>query len=466
MQGPFQNPDFRKLFLGRIITNIGDSFYFVGAMWLVYSLTGDPLYTGVAGFVTMAPQVFQFAAGPLVDKWSIRRTLVGTQLIQAAVVSLIPIAHSMGLLTVELVLVVMPVLSALNQLVYPAQVTALPRILDDEELVAANSAFATAYQGFEMVANGIGGVLIGLFGAVTLFALDAVTFGIAALIFASVSIPPAKAAAMGTTESKSESLPSKSKPHDSGSNSPDTNATDRGMAENEDEPMVGDGGTKIEDDSASEESSYLTRLREGLGFVQGTFLMWLVAGSAVVNITYGMVLAAMPVYADTLELPAAMAAVGAAGVYGVLMASLAAGTLVGALSASQFSEMRIGMSMVVAYPVAALLWTGALVVNWLPLTAFLLALSFVPNAIVAVQISAVLQSVPPEHLVGRVSSIFGSASASMIPVGALLGGVVAGQFGPQVAMAAMAVGSFGFGLYVLLNANLRRLPVAHEITVE
>lgn len=54
----------------------------------------------------------------------------------------------------------------------------------------------------------------------------------------------------------------------------------------------------------------------------------------------------------------------------------------------------------------------------------------------------------------------------MIPVGALLGGVVAGWFGPQVAMAALAVGNFGFGLYVLLNSRLRTLPAPHEITME
>lgn len=45
----FQNADFRRLFLGRLVTNAGDSLYAVAAMWLVYSLSGSTLYTGIDG---------------------------------------------------------------------------------------------------------------------------------------------------------------------------------------------------------------------------------------------------------------------------------------------------------------------------------------------------------------------------------------------------------------------------------
>lgn len=421
MHSPFANRRFRRLFVGRVVTNIGDSFYFIAAMWLVYSLTEDPFYTGLAGFVTMLPQAFQFAAGPLVDRWSIRRTLVGTQLVQVGVVSLIPIADVLGVLRVELVLVVMPILASLNQLVYPAQVTALPRILDEEELVAANAAFSVAYQGLDMVANGLGGILIGLFGAVALFALDAITFGVAALLFATISIPSAKADAGGVVPGP-------------------------------------------EDDDGS--LGYLVRLWEGVDVLRGTFFVWLIIGSAVVNITYGMTLAAIPVYADGLGIPSAVQAIGAAGTYGILMGSLAAGNLVGAVATNRFGGYRLGRSMIVGYPLAGSLWIAGLLVDWLPGTALLFTLAFIPNAIIAVQVAAVIQSAPPAAFVGRVSSIFGSASASMIPVGALLGGAIAGWFGPRAAMVALAVGNLSFGLYVLVHPALATLPAPHRVSLD
>ncbi|WP_255171198.1 MFS transporter [Natrononativus amylolyticus] len=447
MRGVLRNRTFRRLFAGRVITNIGDSFYFVAAMWLVYSLTNDPVYTGIAGFVTMAPQAFQFLAGPLVDRWSIRRTLVSTQLIQAVVVSSIPIAYVFGFLTVELILVVMPVLSALNQLVYPAQIAALPRILDDEELVAANSLFSVAYQGFEMVANGIGGVLIGLFGAVALFALDVITFGIAAIVFATVSIPSAN---MLTNDDQPEDT--------------STLANDEGQVENGGDSLVTDGdGTHTETEDSG---SYLIRMREGVSVLRGTFLVPLLAGAVVANFSVGMMLAATPAYADSLAVPIVLSQIGAAGTYGILMGSIAAGSFVGAIATNLVANRPLGRSAIVGYTLAGVLWSGALLADWLPLTALLFALANIPIGILSVQVAAAVQSAPPAEMVGRVSSIHGSASASMVPIGSLTGGVFAGWFSPQAAMAALGFAAFSLALYVLMNPELRELPSPGRVTID
>ena len=439
MIGPFQNRTFRLLFAGRVITNIGDSLYFVAAMWLVYSLTGDPFYTGLAGFLTMFPQMFQFLAGPFVDRWSIRLTLVTTQLLQAAIVSLIPLAHLLGVLRVELVLMIMPILAALNQFVYPAQSTALPRILDDEDLVAANSAFAIAYQGFAMVANGVGGILIGLLGAVALFAIDAVTFVVAAIVFATVTIPSAVAAkeeANGLTRSPAES----------------------GI---DDSAVAADGGVSVLEES----TSYLDQLGAGANVVRGTFLMWLVIGAALVNFTAGMVMAALPPYADGLELPTVIEAIGASGTYGILMAAIAGGTLLGAILANKVATRPVGSTMIGCTSFTAGIWLVAIYADWLLITAPLILLAFIPIGIINVQFATVVQSAPPKEVVGRVSSILGSASVAMLPVGSLAGGIVAGSFGPQIAMASLAFGSTILAAYIILNPTLRRLDSPAELSI-
>lgn len=447
MRGALRNRTFRRLFVGRVITNIGDSFYFVAAMWLVYSLTNDPVYTGIAGFVTMIPQAFQFLAGPLVDRWPIRRTLVGTQLIQAVVVSLIPIVHAFRGLSVEFVLVVMPVLSALNQLVYPAQIAALPRILDKEELVAANSAFSVAYQGFDMVANGVGGVLIGLFSAVALFTLDAVTFGIAAIVFATVSIPSAN------------TLTNNDQPADIS-----TMANDEGQIEDSCDSLVTDGdGAHRETEDVD---SYLIRMREGVAVIRGTFLVPLLAGAVVANFSVGMMLAATPAYADSFAIPEALSQIGAPGAYGILMGSIAAGGFVGAITANLVANRRLGRSAIVGYTLAGILWSGALLANRLPLTALLFALANIPIGALSVQVAAAIQSAPPAEMVGRVSSIHGSASASMVPLGSPAGGVVAGWFSAQAAMAALGFAAFSLALYVLVNPDLRELPSPDRVTID
>ncbi|WP_290818542.1 MFS transporter [Halovivax sp.] len=458
MRGPFENAAFRRLFVGRVITNVGDSLYFIGAMWLAYSLTGDPFYTGLAGFLTMVPRAFQFLAGPLVDRWSLRRTLVGTQLAQALIVSTIPLVHLLGALTVWHVLVIMPLLSALNQLVYPAQSAALPRILDDEDLVAANSAFSVAYQGLDMVANGVGGVLIGVIGAVALFAIDAVTFGIAALVFATLSIP----AADGTPDGESGTPAPGEATAERERSAPDAR-------EAPDEATVPDGGRDAAADGTApteERGSYLARMREGVDAVRGTFLVPLIGAAVVANFAAGMVLASLPPYADALGVPPALSAIGVAGGYGLLMASFAAGTFLGALGASLIEDRPFGRTLVVGFACTGSLWTAGVLVDWLPATALLFALALVPIGVVNVQIAAIVQSAPPNELVGRVSSLLSSSVSALFPVGSLAGGVVAGAFGPRIAMAAFGVVACTQAGYVLARRDLRTLPAPAAATLD
>lgn len=151
MDSVLRNRAFRSLALGRLVTNAGDSLYSVAAMWLVWELSRSPGMTAVAGFLSALPSVLQLFAGPLVDRWPLRRLLVATQLLQAAFVLVVPVAAFLGRLTVPVVLVVMPLLALCNQLAYPAQSAAVPRLVRKEQLVSANSVLATAYQGANLV---------------------------------------------------------------------------------------------------------------------------------------------------------------------------------------------------------------------------------------------------------------------------------------------------------------------------
>ncbi len=199
MRSLFRNRTFRRLFIGRLITNAGDSAYAVAAMWLAFELGGSSFYTGLAGFLTMLPQTLQFLAGPLVDRWQLRRILVATQVAEGLLVLCVPVAYVMGWLSVWVVLVVMPLLSLINQFVYPAQQAALPRVVEKDDLVEANSAFSFAYQGVDFAFTALGGIVVALVGAIALYVLDSVTFLAATLVFLGVRIPPAE------TESESES---------------------------------------------------------------------------------------------------------------------------------------------------------------------------------------------------------------------------------------------------------------------
>ncbi|RDZ50423.1 MFS transporter [Haloferax sp. Atlit-4N] len=440
ISGPVTNSEFRKLFAGRALTNLGDSLYFVAAMWLVYELTGDPFYTGLAGFLTMVPGTFQFLAGPLVDQWPLRRTLFSSQALQAVLVLSIPVAEYYGVLTVELVLIVMPLLSIINEIANPAMVATLPKLIEDSELVAANSAIAVAKKGVSLVGNGVAGILIGLVGATTLFTFNSVTFVISALLFVTLVIP---------------------EPSDSGANS---------STEPQGEVPTTDGGntgdvTTADGEADVEESSYVEELRMGFSYIRGTVFTKLMVGAAVLNFTSGITLAALPSFADSLTIPSVLAAFGAAGSYGILMGAFSGGTFIGSIAANVVNQRPLGYTLMGGFGLASVCWIMAIAVSWLPVTAALFVIAFVPMGVISIQLASLIQSAAPENIVGRVTSLYSSLSAGAVPFGSLVGGVFTSQFGVQTAMFVVGIGLVCMTAYIAILPELRTLPQVDEATL-
>lgn len=301
----WKNQNFRRLLAGRIVTNAGDSLYSVAAMWLVFDLTGSTTYSGIAGFLVFIPRAFQFLTGPLVDQWSLRPLLIVTQFLQALIVLVIPIAAFLNSLTVEIILIVIPVLAMINQFVYPAQYAALPRILGEDQLTRANSAFSFAEEGTNMAFEALGGVLIGVVGAVSLFYVNSVTFAVAIILFAGIRVP--------TTD------------------------------QNEDTPIQGDT------------SSYFSDLADGIHVVRGSVWTKLILAASVANFMVGVTIATLPAFA---------AIRGGPEIYGALFAALGAGLAIGAAVASRLTWMQFGRIKIFGFGAGFVFWIGAVYSPW------------------------------------------------------------------------------------------------------
>lgn len=409
-----RNTQFVRLFLGRVITNIGDSLYTIAAMWLVYALTGSTFYTGVAGFLTRTPAAFQFLAGPLVDRWRLRRVIVGTQLIQGVLVLTVPAAAALGYLNVWVVLLVVPILAAVAQLGYPAHTAAVPRLVEDEHLVSANSAMSFAMQSVNLGANAAGGVLVAIFGAVTLYAIDAGTFLIAALLFATITFAT-------TTER---------------------------------DPTPDESGAVAATDGGTDDTAYLDELREGIEYLRGSLLAAMVAGTLVVNFVFGISTAVLPAYADGL---------GGAETYGLLLAAISGGNLLGSVAASVVKQFPFGRVLIGAGVLSAITWAGALSVTWVPVTAALFVATFVPIGAVNVALQAAVQSAVDESLLGRVSSVLSSASTAALPLASLVGGVMGSTLGPVTTLWLSGGGFIILAGYVFARPTLRGLPAVEAL---
>ncbi|WP_231187476.1 MFS transporter [Haladaptatus sp. DYF46] len=400
----WNNFDFLRLLFGRFVTNAGDSLYTIAGTWLVYDLTGSSFYTGLASALLLLPPALQFVSGPLVDRWPLIRTLVWTQLIQAALILSIPVAAYFDHLSVGLILVTIPLLSFLNQFVYPAQNAALPQIVAKSQLTRANSAFSFANQGTNMVFDALGGLLIAVIGAVSLFVLDSITFVVAVLSFVGVRI----------------------------SERSDT----------------GDQAAEID------VAGYLSDLGDGVQWLRGTVFTEMMFTTAVTNFGTGIMLAVLPGFA---------AVRGGSILYGALLGAIGAGGLIGALIASRLTHIRYGFIRIIGLGVGFFLWVGAVYSPWPALTVALFAITGIPIGVTNVMGQTLIQTVTPEDLLGRVTSVDASVSTLTVPIGSFFGGIMGSLVGVVTTMAVAAL-SFAFvSCYFAIRSRLRSLPAMDDI---
>jgi MFS family permease len=404
----WRNADFRRFFAGQFVTNAGDSLYTVAMLWLAFELSSSTLVTGALNAILLLPWLLQVFAGPLVDRLPLERVLVGSQVIQGAVVLFLPLAAATGHLRVTILFAVAPVLMLASLLMAPMETALLPRIVDDERLPGANSALSTVTLGLDMVFDALGGVFLAVFGATALFLADSATFAAAALLFAGIRI--------GTTSGADERAESGDKT---------AGPTVRSVLR-----------------------SYVSDLRDGIAVLRGTVFVELILMTAVANFTTGMALAILPAFGDGLGGPA---------VYGLLLGALGIGRLIGSLVSPWAEDVRYGR-LLLGHGLGACCWLAAVLVSSPVLTVVLFGLAWVPVGVSGVLTATLNQRVFPADLLGRVAATKGTASGATLPLGSLIGGAVAAVLGTTTTMALTASGFAFTAVYVLSRPWLRRLP--------
>lgn len=410
----FLNRNFLFMFFGRLVTNVGDSIYAVAAMWLVSELGGSTFYTGLAGFLSLIPRFIQFFSGPIIDRISIRHLLIHTQLIQAFLLLIIPVASYFGQLNVVLVLIISPIISIFNTLIYPAQMSSLPSFVSKKDLTKANSYFTFAGQGIDTFCNAVSGVLIVIIGAVSIYLLDSVLFIISAILFSFLRIPKHK-------QQIEQSQP-------------------------------------VEKEKISVIlQRYKTELLEGIRILLGKSFSRLLWGMILINLVGGATFVVLPAFSKLHGGPE---------LYGLLLMAQAMGSMFGALIAPFLKLEKISMGLIyaVAFSVSGILWTLSVLCPNIWMMMIIYGLSWVPGGVTNILINSYIQKGIPQHLLGRVFSASYSLSGIAAPIGSLCGGILGEVFGSEVIIGFSGLSVLLIGLYWLLDKTTRKLPSPDHVT--
>jgi len=170
--------DFRLLLAGQAISLTGSQMQQVAVVWQLYLLSGSPLALGMLGFFRIVPIiVFALGGGVVADALDRRRLMLFTQTALAMVsVALAVLAHAQRT-TPAAIYALAFVAGAATAFDNPARQALVPRLVDREQLPNALSLYATVWQVATIAGPALGGALLAWSGPTAIYLLDVLSFG-------------------------------------------------------------------------------------------------------------------------------------------------------------------------------------------------------------------------------------------------------------------------------------------------
>jgi MFS family permease len=395
--------ELRLLVLGNFVSGMGTQAALVALPYQVYVQTHSALKTGLLGAAELGPLVaMALLGGALADRADRRRLLLLDQVALVSVSALLcdlAIAGSPPLGVLYLLAGLLAGFGAIQNVTRSATV---PNLVEPARLHSALAVNFGLYQLTMVIGPAIGGLLIAVGGVELAYGVDAASCF--AMVFALVGMRPQL-------------------PHGHG----------------EERPSIG------------------RSIAEGLRFVRhkqallGSFAIDLMA------MTFGMPRALFPVLAVSVY------HAGASGT-GLLFASVSAGATVAALTTGWLDRVfRLGLVVIGAVAV----WGGAIALAGLTpslwIAAGLLAVAGAADSVSAVCRQIINQSVTPDAMRGRMSSVFSLVVTSGPRLGDVESGAVAAATSARFSMTSGGLACIaGTGLIVLAFPQLatydRRSP--------
>lgn len=404
-----KNKDFYVLLLGRLITNFGDSLYAIASTLLVYQMSGSTVYSGITLFLTSSTAIVQLLLSPILDKINMKKFLIQSQLIQVILILIIPALYYLEKLNVYHIMIIMLIISLINQLVYPGQISLLPKILSEKELVKGNSLMTMAYQGSNAIFDTLAGFIISIFGFMTAFYADSVSFMLTGLLFCLLS--------------KNLSHYNQRK-----------NKADGSVIKN-----------------------HFKDLKDGLDLFKDSRIFALVIGVVFINFSATSISAVLPAFAKDEIF------------YSLMLAGMGAGVLLGSLFAGfpKLKNISLGKLYVYGMIIVALAWISVSYFGTnIKIAVVLYALGWFVAGIVNVYAQTMVQIIVPSEKIGSAMGAMVGISTFMAPLGALLGGYLGEYLSSPKAILIASVIILIVSIYWALNKNIRKLPAInnfHEV---
>jgi MFS family permease len=171
-------PNYRRYFVGQVVSLSGNWMQTVAAVWLILSLTGSGVAVGLTTALQFLPMLLFGAWGGLfADRFPKRRLLIVTQALMALpAVGLFAVTEA-GIVAPWMVYLAVFAMGSVNAVDNPTRQSFVIEMVGPDRVVNAVSLNSVIVQSARIVGPAIGGVLIAAFGVGLCFGVNALTFG-------------------------------------------------------------------------------------------------------------------------------------------------------------------------------------------------------------------------------------------------------------------------------------------------
>jgi predicted MFS family arabinose efflux permease len=366
--------------------------------WLVLSLTDSPFFVGFNSTVTWLPAwIVSLPAGALADRYNKRNLMMVTQSLLAVNALVLAVLTWLHVVTITHILIISAVSGFIVTANSPIVQSLVPELVGRRDVLNAVALNSTMFNSARIIGPAVAGMLVGVIGPAGCFGLNSASFLaiILALAFVRLERPA---------------------PHHS-------------------------------------DESVWQRMASGLRFVRSSpNVLWLVVLVAVFS-SFGIVyLPLMPVFArDVFH-------AGARG-YGLMMTCVGIGAVIGGLTLATISRTpHKGRILIAGTSLLGLLVVGFSFVRLLPLAMAVLVAIGLCQTTVASLTNTLIQTLSPDHVRGRVMSVFTLAFNGMFPVGSFFAGTIAQKLGaPAATIAGGCAVLVSLAVVLLARPQLRQL---------
>jgi predicted MFS family arabinose efflux permease len=186
-----KNRSFRQLWLGQVVSQMGDWFNTIALYTIILQLTGSGRDVGLLLVARFVPSfLFGPISGVVADRFSRQKIMIWSDLLRALVVLGFLFVRRADQLWIIYVLTVLQL--GLSTFFEPAKTAAIPSVVEDRELVAANAISSVTWSAMLTIGAAIGGMMTSAFGTDVAFVLDAATYLLSAALIASIRVPKRK----------------------------------------------------------------------------------------------------------------------------------------------------------------------------------------------------------------------------------------------------------------------------------